>query len=136
MKRRRIRPKAIFFPEAPPRDIYDYFIHGLLDTLYINGDTLKELQEFPLRVQSIIKSYKEVFAKGRELFLSMHSSYPIFDREQKLLVPSITVAHLRVSNQKYPSKDEDVEYTTPTMNDLAFSLAEVLAASSKIGSDS
>ncbi|GJX26413.1 hypothetical protein Tco_0232709 [Tanacetum coccineum] len=91
-KRRGIGPKAIFFPEASPKDIHDYFIHGLIDTLYINDNNLKELQEFPLRIQSIMKSYKEVFSRERELFLRMHSSYPIFDREQKLLVPSITVA--------------------------------------------
>nr|GFB72887.1 hypothetical protein [Tanacetum cinerariifolium] len=66
-----------------PKDIYDYYVHGLVDTTYINGETLKELQEFPLKVQGIIQGYKEVFAKGT-----------IFDKEQKLLVPSITVAQL------------------------------------------
>ncbi|GJT89385.1 hypothetical protein Tco_1071102 [Tanacetum coccineum] len=66
----------------------------------------------------------------------MHSSYPIFDKEQKLLVPSITVAQLGVSNHKYPDKEEKIERTTPTMDDLAFSLAEVLAASTKIGTGS
>ncbi|GJT89380.1 hypothetical protein Tco_1071097 [Tanacetum coccineum] len=62
--------------------------------------------------------------------------YPIFDKEQKLLVPSITVAQLGVSNHKYPDKEEKIERTTPTMDDLAFSLAEVLAASTKIGTGS
>ncbi|GKC88980.1 hypothetical protein Tco_1149629 [Tanacetum coccineum] len=127
-KRRRIGPKAVFFLEASPRDIYDYFIHGLVDTVYINGDTLKELQEFPIRVQSIIKGYKEIFARGRELFLKMRSSYPIFDKEQKLQVPSITLAHLGVNNKGYPSKDEKKEdYTTPTIDDLVYSFVEVLA---------
>ncbi|GJU26737.1 hypothetical protein Tco_1165358 [Tanacetum coccineum] len=54
-KRRRTGPKVVFVPEASPRDVYDYFVHGLVDTLYINDDILKELQEFPLKVQSIIK---------------------------------------------------------------------------------
>ncbi|GJZ61621.1 hypothetical protein Tco_0617758 [Tanacetum coccineum] len=126
----------IFIPEASPKDIYDYYVHGLVDTLYINGNNLKEIQEFPLKVQGIIKSYKEVFSKERELFLRMHSSYPIFDREQKILVPSITVAQLGVSNHKYLDKEEKIERTTPTMDDLAFSLAEVLAASTKIGTGS
>ncbi|GJZ33786.1 hypothetical protein Tco_0579222 [Tanacetum coccineum] len=63
-KRRNIGPKAVFFPEASPKDVYDYFIHGLVDTVYINGETLKELQEFSLKVQSLIKGYKEIFARG------------------------------------------------------------------------
>nr|GEU75050.1 hypothetical protein [Tanacetum cinerariifolium] len=120
-------------PEASPKDIYDYYVHGLLDTIYINGETLKELQEFPLKVQGIIKGYKEVFAKGRELFLKIRSSYPIFDKEQKLLVPSITVAQLGVSNKGYPEKDEKIECAPPMIKDLVYSFMEVLAGSSKIG---
>ncbi|GKD81304.1 hypothetical protein Tco_1348143 [Tanacetum coccineum] len=104
-KKRRTGPKVVFFPEASPRDVYDYFIHRLVDTLYINGDTLKELQEIQLKVQSIIKGYKEVFARGRELFLKMRSSFLIFNKEQKLLVISITLAQLAVNNKRYPSKD-------------------------------
>nr|GEV34762.1 hypothetical protein [Tanacetum cinerariifolium] len=120
-KRRNIRPKAVFMPEASPKDIYDYHVHGLEDMIYINGETLKELQEFPLKVQGIIKGYKEIFAKGRELFLKIRSSYPIFDKEQKLFVPSIT------------DKDEKIECAPPTIEDLVYSFMEVLTGSSKIG---
>nr|GEU72311.1 enzymatic polyprotein [Tanacetum cinerariifolium] len=132
-KRRNIRPKAVFMPEASAKDIYDYYVHGLLDTIYIKGETLKELQEFPLKVQGIIKGHKEVFAKVRELFLKIRSSYPIFDKEQKLLVPSITVAQLGVNNKGYPKKDEKIECAPPTIKDLVYSFMEVLARSSKIG---
>nr|GEW91823.1 hypothetical protein [Tanacetum cinerariifolium] len=120
-------------PEASPKDIYDYYVYGLVDTIYINGETLKELQEFPLKVQGIIKGYKEIFAKGRELFIKIRSSYPIFDKEQKLLLPSITVAQLGVSNKGYPDKDEKIECAPPTIDDLVYSFMEVLAGSSKIG---
>nr|GEX62622.1 hypothetical protein [Tanacetum cinerariifolium] len=132
-KRRNIGPKAVFMPEASPKDIYDYYVHGLVDTIYINSETLKELQEFPLKVQGIIKGYKEIFAKGRELFLKIRSSYPIFDKEQKLLVPSIFVAQLGVSNKGYPEKDEKIECAPPTIHDLVYSFMKVLAGSSKIG---
>ncbi|GKD47614.1 hypothetical protein Tco_1276590, partial [Tanacetum coccineum] len=131
-KRRNIGPKAVFIPEASTKDVYDYYIHGLVDTVYINGETLKELQEFPPKVQSIIKGYKEIFARGRELFLKMRSSYPIFDKEQKLLVPSITVAQLGVSNKDYLDKDEKIECTPPTIDDLVYSFMEVLVGSLKI----
>nr|GFB03456.1 enzymatic polyprotein [Tanacetum cinerariifolium] len=128
-KRRNIGPKAVFMPEASPKDIYDYYVHGLVDTIYINGETLKELQEFPVKVQGIIRGYKEVFARGRELFLKLRSSYPIFDKEQKLLVSSITVAQLGVSNKGYPDKDEKIVCAPPTIKDLVYSFIEVLTGS-------
>nr|GEW64238.1 hypothetical protein [Tanacetum cinerariifolium] len=49
-QRRNIGPKAVFMPEASQKDIYNYYVHGLVDTIYINGETLKELQEFPLKI--------------------------------------------------------------------------------------
>ncbi|GJT88077.1 hypothetical protein Tco_0116936 [Tanacetum coccineum] len=119
-------------PESSPMDVYDYFFHGLIDTLYINGDNHKELQEFPSKVQGVIKGYNDLFTKRRELYLKMHSSYPISDKEQKLLVPSMIVAQLGVSNKDYPTRDE-IEHVTPTLDQLAFSLAEAFTGSSKIG---
>lgn len=74
-------PRAVFMPEAAPIDIYNYFVHGLLDTLYISGEdptksqefpsrtqnaNLKELQEFPPNVRKVIKLYSEHFGKKRE----------------------------------------------------------------------
>nr|GEY90831.1 enzymatic polyprotein [Tanacetum cinerariifolium] len=58
-KNRRVGP-----PEASPMDVYDNFVHGLIDTLYIDGDNLRELQEFPPKAQGIIKGYNDLFAKG------------------------------------------------------------------------
>ncbi|GJU47595.1 hypothetical protein Tco_1204861 [Tanacetum coccineum] len=136
LKRRETRPKAVFFPQASSKDVYDYFIHGPVDSLYFHGRNPKELQEFPPKVQSAIKVYNDLFAKGRELYLKVHSSYPIFNRERKLVVPLITIAQLGVSNQDYPSKDVKMEPTTPTLDDLALSLFRVFTGSSKIGSRS
>ncbi|GJU89817.1 hypothetical protein Tco_1302240 [Tanacetum coccineum] len=134
LKRRETGPTAVFFPLASPKDVYDYFIHGLIDSLYFHGSNPRELQEFPPKVQNAIKVYNDHFAKGRELYLKMHSSFPIFNRERKLVVPSITIAQLGVSNQDYPSKDVNMEPTTPTLDDLALSLFRVYTGSSKIGS--
>ncbi|GJS63220.1 hypothetical protein Tco_0677784 [Tanacetum coccineum] len=50
------------------------------------------------------------------------------------MVPSITIAQLGVGNQDYPSKDINMEPTTPTLDDLALSLFRVYIGSSKIGS--
>nr|GEV73487.1 hypothetical protein [Tanacetum cinerariifolium] len=133
-KRRETGPKAAFFPQASQKDVYDYFIHGLVDSLYFHVNNSKELQEFPPKVKNAIKVYIELFAKGRELYLKMHSSFPTFNRERNLVVPSVTIAQLGVSNQDYPSKDVNMEPTTPTLDDLALSLFRVYIGSSKIGS--
>ncbi|GJY36882.1 hypothetical protein Tco_0422260 [Tanacetum coccineum] len=133
-KRRETKPKAVFYPQASAKDVYDYFIHGLVDSLYFHDNNPKELKEFPPKVQNAIKVYNDLFAKGRELYLKMHSNYPIFNRERKLVVPSITIAQLGVSNQDYPSNDVNMEPTTPTLDDLALSLFRVFVGTSKIGS--
>nr|GEU33052.1 retrovirus-related Pol polyprotein from transposon TNT 1-94 [Tanacetum cinerariifolium] len=46
-KRRETRTNVVFFPQASPKDFYDYFIHGLVDSLYFHDNNPKELQEFP-----------------------------------------------------------------------------------------
>ncbi|GJT89858.1 enzymatic polyprotein [Tanacetum coccineum] len=66
-KKRDTGPKAVFFPQASSRDVYDYFIHGLVDSLYFHGSNPRELQEFPPKVQNTIKVYNDLFAKGREV---------------------------------------------------------------------
>nr|GEX67061.1 enzymatic polyprotein [Tanacetum cinerariifolium] len=55
-------------------------------------------------------------------------------QERKLIVPSLTIAQLGVNNQDYPSKDVNMEPTTPTLDDLTLSLFRVFSGSSKIGS--
>ncbi|GKC39677.1 enzymatic polyprotein [Tanacetum coccineum] len=63
-KKRETKPKAVFFPQASSRDVYDYFIHRLVDSLYFHGNNPRELQEFPPKVQNTIKVYNDLFAKG------------------------------------------------------------------------
>nr|GEU81030.1 enzymatic polyprotein [Tanacetum cinerariifolium] len=55
-------------------------------------------------------------------------------QERKLVVPSVTIAQLGVSNQDYASKDVNMEPTTPILDDLTLSLFRVYTGSSKIGS--
>nr|GEV98194.1 enzymatic polyprotein [Tanacetum cinerariifolium] len=107
---------------------------SLIISLYFHDNNPKELQGFPPKVQNAIKLYNDISTKGRELYLKMHSRFPIFNRERKVVVPSVTIAQLEVSNQDYPSKDVNMEPTTPTLDDLALSLFRIYTGSSKIGS--
>ena len=122
-----VGPKVIFLPGAAPTDIHEYFVHGLVDTIYTDGTSIREFQQFPSEIQSIIKAYNAHFAKGRSLYFKLHSSYPIFDsNNHKLLVPSITLAELGVSNpEHYPDKKEqdDSPPATPSTKNLVDALA-------------
>nr|GEW91381.1 enzymatic polyprotein [Tanacetum cinerariifolium] len=84
-KRRNIGPKAVIMPEASPKDIYDYYVHGLVDTIYINGETLKELQEFPLkeRIEEVQLKVLSDFEDQIELFSGLLAPLPE-DLKQKL----------------------------------------------------
>ncbi|XP_071687968.1 uncharacterized protein [Rutidosis leptorrhynchoides] len=131
-KNRKTGLKAVFLPEASPLTISEYFVHGLIDTLYIDGRTLHEIKEFPQKMQEAITRYRDNFAKDREIFLRIHSSYPIFNESLQLLVPVFTIAYLGVSNGNYPTRDEAPQIT-PTIDHLVTSLAGVYFSSSKIG---
>ncbi|GJQ96307.1 enzymatic polyprotein [Tanacetum coccineum] len=101
-KKRDTGPKAVFFPQASSRDVTDYF--NPWNSRFII---------FPwLAIQMRLQDFHQ--------------------RERKLIVPSITIAQLGVSNQEYPSKDVNMEPITPTLDDLALSLFKVYTGSSKI----
>ncbi|XP_042753650.1 uncharacterized protein LOC122195670 [Lactuca sativa] len=131
---RRPGPKAVFLADlSDPMTLWDYFIHGFIDTIYLEGTNLHCVSEFPSAVQTIIRNYKIRFAKQeRGLFIKMHSSYPIFDEDSQLIVPSITFANMGISNGSKPTKD-DLPRESPTQDHLIFALAGVYLASSRIG---
>lgn len=127
-------PKAIFLADlTDPMTLWDYFIHGFIDTIYLEGNNFHSINEFPSGIQSIIRQYKTRFAKqDRGLFIKMYSSYPFFDEDSQVLVPSITFAHMGISNGSKPSRDELV-HETPTQDHLIYALSGVYLASSRIG---
>lgn len=121
-KLRKPGPKVIFLPGAKPMTLYNYFIHGLTDTIYIQD--MKEVSEFPPKAQFAIRQYYENFAKGREIFLKTYSSYAVFSPEGELLAPSICLAKIGVSNQEYPTRDE-ISPMVPTIESYAGMIAGV-----------
>ncbi|CAI9291198.1 unnamed protein product [Lactuca saligna] len=131
---RRPGPKAVFLADlSDPMTLWDYFIHRFIDKIYLEGTNLHYISEFPSAVQIIIRNYKTRFAKQeRGLFIKMHSSYPIYDEDSQLLIPSITFANMRISNGSKPTKD-DLPHETLTHDHLIFALAGVYLASSPIG---
>ncbi|CAI9270897.1 unnamed protein product [Lactuca saligna] len=130
---RRSGTKAVFLADlSDPMTLWDYFIHRCIDTIYLEGTNLQCISKFPSNVQTVITNYKTRFAKQeRGLFIKMHPSYPIFDEDSQLLVPSITFANMGISNGSKPTKD-DLTHEIPTQDHLVFALAGVYLASSRI----
>ena len=112
---RRPGPKAVLLADlSDPMTLWDYFIYGFINTIYLEGTNLHCISEFPSAVQTIIRNYKTRFGKQeRGLFIKMHSSYPIFYEDSQLLIPSITFANMGISNGSKPTKD-DLPHETPT----------------------
>ncbi|CAI9274395.1 unnamed protein product [Lactuca saligna] len=126
---RRPGPKVIFLAGlTDPMTLWDYFNNGFIDTIYLDGTNLHFISKFPSAVQTIIRSYKTRFEKQeRGLFIKMHSSYPIFDEDSQLLVPSTTFANMGISNDSKPTRD-DPPHEVPTQDHLIFALAGVYLA--------
>lgn len=101
-----LHPKAVFLADLSDHMTYwDYFSHGVIDTIYLEATNLHCINKFPSAIQTIIKKYKTRSAKQeRGLFIKMHSSFPIFDEDSQLLVPSITLANMGISNGSKPQK--------------------------------
>ena len=130
---RRCGPKAVLLADlTDPMTLWEYFIHGFIDTIYLEGSNLHCISEFPTNVQTIVRQYKTRFAKQeRGLFIKLHSSYPLFDEESQLLVPSITFANMGISNGSKPTKD-DLPHDAPTEEHLLYALSGVYLAASRI----
>lgn len=95
-------PKAVTLPGSSPLQVAQFFIHGLLDTIYLTN--FSEISELPSGINQAIKIYKNKVANDREMFAKFYSSYPIF-RNSEIIIPSFSVIQLGVSNRQYPSID-------------------------------
>nr|WCL16046.1 inclusion body protein [Chrysanthemum yellow edge associated virus 2] len=105
-KRRVMGPKAVITPEASPEDAWRFFSLGLIDTIYINPKKLSILKLFPEKIQAAVKRYQEKVAKNNEIFLLCKTSYPIYTEDNFLLVPSVGLVQMGISNGVYPEKEE------------------------------
>ncbi|PWA62078.1 Enzymatic polyprotein [Artemisia annua] len=100
-KRQNLGPKAVLLPGINLRQAWELVSLGFADTIYINGKTLEEAKVFPEKLQDAISVYKNFIAKGNEIFLKCYSSYAIFDEDGEMILSSITIAQLGISNGSY-----------------------------------
>nr|WCL16038.1 inclusion body protein [Chrysanthemum yellow edge associated virus 1] len=105
-KRRIIGPKAIVTPKASPQDAWRFFSLGLVDTLYIDPKRLSILEYFPENMQKAVQRYREKVSKENEIYLMCKTSYPIYSEDNVIMVPSVGLVQMGISNGVHPDKEE------------------------------
>ncbi|UTQ50654.1 MAG: 55.9 kDa viroplasmin with coiled-coil domain [Plant associated soymovirus 1] len=126
----RISPKAVFIQGSSPALVYKYWINGLTDTIYLS-DNLKEIGDFPQRYIEAVTNFRRFAAKEKPLFISSFSSYPAFNEDGTLCVPSICIDKIGVFNGDYIPRGEP-QYTELTDELYVYRLCQVFDESRKI----
>ncbi|PKI33688.1 hypothetical protein CRG98_045921, partial [Punica granatum] len=103
-------PKVIILPEATAETVYEFFMSGLVDTIYCDGKSLvSQFKLFPNRLQDAIRQFCIRVLEGNPMFIKCYSIYPgFFPRGEDIQEKPIDARHLMVlgkSNQNYPPID-------------------------------
>lgn len=122
-------PKAIFLPGASPLAVFDYFQHGFTDAIYF---TSKEISEFPQKLQLALKSYDRNFARGRSMFMKTFSSYPFFNEQKEVTVPSISLCFVGIFDGQNHTPRDEPQFVEPSTEVMARILAGVFHASQQV----
>ncbi|KAL2328017.1 hypothetical protein Fmac_021444 [Flemingia macrophylla] len=101
-------PKVIIHSSTDPMTVSDFYISGLIDTIFI--DDLKVLSELPIKLQAAVRFYKEKIAKGQEVFMKFYSSYPYIEGD-KVKIKPFHLIRLGSSNKEYGTIAEGLNQT-------------------------
>ncbi|GJX28090.1 hypothetical protein Tco_0236169 [Tanacetum coccineum] len=96
-KKRDTRPKAVFFPQASSKDVYEYFIHGLIDSYSFHGSHPKNYKNFPKKLE-YHQSLHVFSLQKTEKYIGRCIQFPIFNTRKKL----ITINHNSTTRSKQP----------------------------------
>ena len=114
-------PKVICMPYIDPNLVFEFFTHGLVDSIYFKEASL--FREFPQTVQKTVQEFintvlwsdKESTFLSREGFWRITNSLPIFT-EGQMVLPALSSVTMGISSQEYPQKDAtgQLDYTQLT----------------------
>ncbi|PKI31819.1 hypothetical protein CRG98_047790 [Punica granatum] len=72
-------PKAIILPEASAETVYEFFMSGLVDTIYASGKSINEqFRLFNGRFKEAISKFCFGVVEGKDIYVKCLSSYPGF----------------------------------------------------------
>nr|QCH00492.1 translation transactivator [Soybean chlorotic mottle virus] len=111
--------KAVFFIGADPHLLSSFYQSGLISYIYLQEDEgqkgaiSRATSQLPKELRRTCQQYQLSFAKTREFYLAIQSSYPVFD-EEKMLVPAKHLVKLGISASSYP--ENKIEKTNFNFN--------------------
>ncbi|KAK2406997.1 hypothetical protein QL285_042661 [Trifolium repens] len=98
--------KAVVLPGIDSTICLSFFQNGLIHTIYLEeqaGKTFGELKFFPKELQNLAQKFNNLFAKGKEIFIQIESTYPWYDEiTLELTTKPLYLIKIGISNKEYP----------------------------------
>ena len=98
--------KAVILPGIDNTTCLSFYQNGLIHTIYMEeqpGKTFGELKFLPNELQNLAQKFNNLFAKGKEIFLQINSTYPWYDEiTSDLISKPLYLIKIGISNKEYP----------------------------------
>ncbi|WJX40448.1 hypothetical protein P8452_27919 [Trifolium repens] len=98
--------KAVILPGIDSTLCLSFFQNGLIHTIYLEeqaGKTFGELKFLPKELQNLAQKFNNLFAKGKEIFIQIESTYPWYDEiTLELTTKPLYLIKIGISNKEYP----------------------------------
>jgi len=98
--------KAVILPRIDNTTCLSFFKNGLIHTIYLEeqpGKTYGELKFLPNELQNLAQKFNNLFAKGKEIFLHIDSTYPwYYEITSDLISKPLYLIKIGISNKEYP----------------------------------
>jgi hypothetical protein len=112
-------PKTVTLPGIDSTTCLSFFQNGLIHTIYLEEQpkkTFGELKFLPRNLQNLAEKFNNLYAKGKEIFLEIDSTYPWYDENTlELVTKPIYLIKIGISNKEYPVMNKESTEWHPAM---------------------
>ncbi|KAK2354186.1 hypothetical protein QL285_091736 [Trifolium repens] len=103
--------RAVLLPGIDSQICLSFFQNGLISTIYLEeqpGKVFGELKYLPKELQNLTQKFNSLFAKGKEIFLQIDSTYPWYDENTlELVTKPQYLIKIGISNKQYPTMSKE-----------------------------
>jgi len=103
--------KTVLLPGIDNQLCLSFFQNGLISTIYLEEKEQRsfgELKYFPEELQNLVQKFNNLFAKGKEIFLQIDSTYPWYDEiTLDLTIKPQYLIKIGISNKTYPTMSKE-----------------------------
>ncbi|KAK2381926.1 hypothetical protein QL285_069493 [Trifolium repens] len=103
--------RAVLLPRIDNQICLSFFQNGLINTIYLEeqpGKAFGELKYLPKELQNLTQKFNSLFAKGKEIFLQIDSTYPWYDENTlELVTKPKYLIKIGISNKQYPTTSKE-----------------------------